>query len=65
MIYLLFGSEAVSYYTGLEFEKIKNTMFEIFKITENTDPLDLLRAYNGWEDYCKITEKEYLKLQEL
>lgn len=63
--YFLFGSEAVSYHYNQEFENIQTCKFDLFKFTDKSTPIDLLIAYEGWKDWCIITEEEYLKLEQL
>lgn len=63
--YFLFGSETVDYYFNEQFENILSISFGIFKFTKDTNPVDFISAYDGWSNWCEITEEEYLKLEQL
>lgn len=51
---------------GIEAFKDSMIHYGTFKWVEGkTSPVDLLYAYDGWEEYCVITEDEYEYLQDL
>ena len=63
--YFLFGSRAVDHYTNEEFENIPDSLFGLFVFTKDTNPVDFISAYDGWSNWCEITEEDYLKLEQL
>ena len=51
---------------GVEGFKECGLHYAIFKWEDGkTSPVDLLYEYDGWEEYCVITEDEYEYLQDL
>lgn len=57
--YYLFGSDAVNAY--LQDEDFDVTEAGLFKYIEGeTIPNQLLDAFDGWFEWCEITEAEYL-----
>lgn len=66
--HFLFGREACILMDEQGIEAFKDSMihYATFKWVEGkTSPVDLLYAYDGWEEYCVITEDEYDYLQNL
>jgi hypothetical protein len=63
--YFLFGSRAVDHYVNQEFENISSSLFGLFVFTKDSNPVDFISAYDGWSNWCEITEEDYLKLEHL
>lgn len=66
--YFLFGRDACILMDeqGIEAFKESTVPFATFKWVEGkTSPVDLLYEFDGWEEYCVITEDEYDYLQNL
>jgi hypothetical protein len=66
--YFLFGRDAVILLEERGIEAFEDSTFAygIFKWTEcKTDPVELLSAFDGWQDYAVITEDEYEYLKNL
>lgn len=66
--YHLFGTEAVSEYEEKGIKRIKKLGIEfstfVFTIGVTT-VFEILNAYDGWGNFCKITEEEYNKLNKV
>jgi len=60
--YFLFGTDAVILLEEQGIEAFADTtiVYSTFEWKEcKTDPVDLLMAFDGWQDYVVITEDEY------
>jgi hypothetical protein len=60
--YFLFGRDAVILLEEQGIEAFADTtiVYSTFEWKEcKTDPVDLLMAFDGWQDYVVITEDEY------
>ena len=66
--HFLFGHDACVLMDeqGIEAFKDSTIYYSTFEwVDGKTSPVDLLYAYDGWENYCVITEDEYEYLQNL
>lgn len=68
--YFLFGEEICDKYHEMEFSNFLAIAlkmdFSFYCYNEACQsPEDLLEAYNGWNNYAKITESEFNQLQQL
>lgn len=64
--YFLFGKEAIDVFHLIEgipeqqiAEHLKGTPYAVFVWDNQTHPMELLSAYDGWGDYLMITETLY------
>ena len=66
--YFLFGRDACILMDEQGIEAFKDSMvpFATFKwVDGKSEPIDLLYAYDGWEEYCVLTEDEYHYIENL
>lgn len=72
-IYFVFGQTATKIIVEDDFDTFLeyviseefNDGYELYVWKKDGDPIALLNAYQGYEDFCTITEDEYLKLNDL
>jgi hypothetical protein len=66
--YFLFGRDACILMDEQGIEAFKDSMvnYATFKwVDGKSEPIDLLYAYDGWEEYCVLTEDEYHYIENL
>ena len=64
--YFLFGGEAsaIMDYSGNIHDAVRAGC-DTFKFTDGDDPVNLIAAYSGWDDFWVLTEDEYNQINEL
>ena len=68
--YFLFGQEASAQMIDEGFESLMDSLedamdidFDLYEVTPETNPAELLNTFKNWGDYCVLSAEEYGRLR--